>query len=97
MMQAMPSNNASSDAQMMQAAPSNDASSEDQMMQATKRKLSAQETERLLLLRMADSSRDSWLPTSDKGSCEKCNPSSSPQARRAWAKVLCKTASQSAI
>ena len=48
MMQAMPSNNASSDAQMMQAAPSNDASSEEQMMQATKRKLSAQETERLV-------------------------------------------------
>lgn len=48
MMQAMPSNNVSSEAQMMQAAPSNDASSEDQMMQATKRKLSAQETERLV-------------------------------------------------
>lgn len=48
MMQAAPSNNASSDTQMMQAAPSNDASSEDQMMQATKRKLSAQETERLV-------------------------------------------------
>ena len=36
MMQAAPSNNASSEAQMMQAAPSNDASSEDQMMQAQK-------------------------------------------------------------
>lgn len=48
MMQAAPSNNASSEAQMMQAAPSNDASSEEQMMQATKRKLSAQETERLV-------------------------------------------------
>ena len=48
MMQAMPSNDASSEAQMMQAAPSNDASSEEQMMQATKRKLSAQETERLV-------------------------------------------------
>ena len=41
MMQAMPSNDASSEAQMMQATPSNDASSEEQMMQATKRKLSA--------------------------------------------------------
>lgn len=48
MTQAMPSNDASSEAQMMQAAPSNDASSEEQMMQATKRKLSAQETERLV-------------------------------------------------
>jgi len=48
MMQAMPSNDASSEAQMMQAAPSNDASSQEQMMQATKRKLSAQETERLV-------------------------------------------------
>lgn len=33
---------------MMQAAPSNNASSEEQMMQATKRKLSAEETERLV-------------------------------------------------
>ena len=33
---------------MMQAAPSNNASSEAQMMQAAKRKLSAQETERLV-------------------------------------------------
>ena len=48
MMQATPSNDASLEDQMMQAAPSNDASSEDQMMQATKRKLSAQETERLV-------------------------------------------------
>ena len=48
MMQATPSNDASLEEQMMQAAPSNDASSEDQMMQATKRKLSAQETERLV-------------------------------------------------
>ena len=48
MMQAAPSNDASSEEQMMQAAPSNDASSEEQMMQATKRKLSAQETERLV-------------------------------------------------
>ena len=47
-MQAMPSNDASSEDQMMQATPSNDASSEDQMMQAAKRKLSAQETERLV-------------------------------------------------
>ena len=48
MMQAAPSNNASSEEQMMQAMPSNDASSEAQMMQAAKRKLSAQETERLV-------------------------------------------------
>ena len=48
MMQAAPSNNASLEEQMMQAMPSNDASSEEQMMQATKRKLSAQETERLV-------------------------------------------------
>lgn len=48
MMQATPSNDASLEEQMMQAAPSNDASSEAQMMQATKRKLSAQETERLV-------------------------------------------------
>ena len=38
MMQAMPSNNASSEAQMMQAAPSNNASLEEQMMQAWKSK-----------------------------------------------------------
>ena len=48
MMQAAPSNNVSSEAQMMQAAPSNNASSEGQTMQATKRKFSAQETERLV-------------------------------------------------
>ena len=48
MMQAASSNNASLEEQMMQATPSNDASSEEQTMQATKRKLSAQETERLV-------------------------------------------------